>query len=722
MIPILTVAVDLAAGFSKDPGMVSRIPFLAVALLALAVSSFADDRQPNIIYIMTDDLGYGDLGSYGQKVVKTPNLDRMAAEGMRFTDHYAGHTVCRPSRLVLWTGQHVGSTGLIGNRDRSLTGTEKTVARLLQEAGYATGGVGKWALGNVDEPAEVENPGHPNYNGFDSWFGYLNQGTAHNFYPSHLWDNKEQFALSGNVVMTDEDHPNARGRVSKKRVTYSHDVMTDRAFAFVRKNAENPFLLHIHWTIPHANNEGGRVLGDGMEIPDYGIYANKDWPNPEKGFAAMVTRMDRDVGRLFDLLKELGIDENTLVLFTSDNGPHEEGNHKHEFFDSNGPLKGYKRSMHEGGIRVPLVARWPGRVEAGTVSDHPSAFWDFLPTACEIAGVEAPDDIDGISYLPTLVGKAGEQEKHEYLYWASSEGETSVGIRDGKWKLVQYREKGRKGRAAGASASDDWRLYDLDKDIGEENDIAAGHPEVVERLKKLARRDELAGMPLAETAGSGDEEIVVALVGDSTVTDTAGWGKAFAGRFGKNVRVINFAQGGRSAKSWLAEDRLPAALEAEPDYVLVQFGHNGQPGKGPERETDPATTYREYLRRYVEEFRGIGAEVILVSSVTRRDFNGEGEIRTLPPADGKFGKGVTRPLLPWAEAAAAVAGEMDAPFVDLYRTSVAYHNHIGEEASWTFSPKENDITHFNEAGAEAIANLVVDGLRQSGSGLADHLR
>jgi len=476
--------------------MSHRIPLLVSGLLALAAPLLAAERPPNIIYIMTDDLGYGDLGCYGQEVVRTPHIDRMAAEGMRFTDHYAGHTVCRPSRLVLWTGNHVGHTGLIGNRAHRLSGTETTVAKLLQEAGYATGGVGKWALGNVDEPSEVDNSGHPNDNGFDTWFGYLNQGRAHNFYPPFLWDDREQFELPGNVLMTDE--PKARGRVSKKRVTYSHDVMTDRALDFVRRNAENPFLLHVHWTIPHANNEAGRVLGDGMEVPDYGIYADEDWPEPEKGFAAMVTRMDRDVGRLLDLLRELGIDEDTLVLFTSDNGPHQEGGHRHEFFDSNGPLKGYKRSMHEGGIRVPLVARWPGRVEAGTESDHPSAHWDFLPTACEIAGIEAPGDIDGLSYLPTLLGKPGEQPAHDYLYWASSEGKTSVGIRDGKWKLVQYRGKGkRRGRAEGASPSDDWRLYDLERDIGEERDLAAEHPAIVDRLKAMAREDELAGMPAA---------------------------------------------------------------------------------------------------------------------------------------------------------------------------------------------------------------------------------
>ena len=256
----------------------------------------------------------------------------------------------------------------------------------------------------------------------------------------------------------------SRGNVSERRTSYSHDFMTIAAFDFIRQHRDGPFLLHMHWTIPHANNEGGRVLGDGMEIPDYGAYADRDWPNPEKGFAAMVTHMDRDVGRLFALLKELGIDDETLVFFTSDNGPHQEGGHNHEFFDSNGPLKGYKRSMHEGGIRVPMIVRWPGRIAPGSTTDLPSAFWDFLPTACDVAGIEIPQKIDGISYLPTLLGQGDRQKEHEYLYWASQEGETSVGVRWGNWKLVKYR--GSQDQPGG------WRLYDLSSDIGEENDIA----------------------------------------------------------------------------------------------------------------------------------------------------------------------------------------------------------------------------------------------------------
>jgi arylsulfatase A-like enzyme len=466
-----------------------RIVIFCLALVAGVsdLSQAAAKSKPNIIYIMVDDLGYGDLGSYGQKVIQTPNLDRMAEEGMRFTDHYAGHTVCRPSRLVLWLGQHVGHTGLSGNRPRSLTSTEPTVAKQLQHAGYKTGGVGKWALGHVTTPADIHNAGHPNKNGFDYWFGYLNQSNAHNFYPTFLWENEKQVTLPGNVI---GDYLNGRGRVSSKRVSYSHDFMTDAALGFVRRNAKNPFLLHVHWTIPHANNEGGRVTGDGMEVPDHGIYKDKDWPNPEKGFAAMITRMDRDVGRLFSLLKELKIDNNTLVIFTSDNGPHQEGGHKHEYFNSNGDLTGYKRSMHDGGIRVPMIAHWPGRIKAGSTSNLPSAFWDFLPTACEIAAVEPPKKIDGISYLPTLLGEAARQKKHEYLYWSSLEGATSVGVRMGNWKLVKYRDP--KNRKQKPPVKPDWRLYDLAKDIGEKNDIATKHPAVVKQMLGLLTRDKLS--------------------------------------------------------------------------------------------------------------------------------------------------------------------------------------------------------------------------------------
>ncbi len=429
----------------------------------------ARGAKPNIIYIMADDLGYGDLGAYGQETLRTPNLDRLAANGLRFTDHYAGNTVCRPSRLYLWTGLHAGHAPIHSNAGYQFQNDEPTVAELLKRAGYATGGIGKWAMGGVG------TPGHPNKNGFDHWVGYLDQGRAHNYYPPYLWKNKSKLPLEGNVLMGKKG---AKRRVAKPdhRVTYSHDVMTDHALDWIRRHADGPFLFHAHYTIPHANNQGGRVTGNGMEVPSYGPFADKDWPETEKGFAAMVHRLDRDVGRLVSLLQELGIAKNTLILFTSDNGPHHEGGHNHKFFNSNGPLRGFKRDLYEGGIRVPMIAYWPGTIEAGRVTDHPSAFWDFLPTACALAGAEPPENIDGISYLPTLVGEADKQKTHDALYWAYRNKEA---LRKGKWKAV----KPGKNQAV--------ELYNLEKDIGEQENLADERPDLTKRLKarmKQARR------------------------------------------------------------------------------------------------------------------------------------------------------------------------------------------------------------------------------------------
>lgn len=434
---------------------------LSLALL-IASCTAPPNQRPNIIYIMCDDLGYGDLGCYGQPVIQTPNIDRLAAEGMRFTDHYSGHTVCRPSRLVLWTGQHTGHTATASNARYVFKPDDVTVPELLQQAGYVTGGVGKWAM------ADAEGNGHPNDNGFDFWMGYLDQSEAHNYYPLYLWRNREKVELEGNVLY--EPNEVNRGRVAKERVTYSHDVMTEEALGFIREHADTTFLLHIHWTIPHTNNEGGRATGDGSEVPDYGPYADKDWPSPEKGFAAMITRMDGDVGRILSLLQELNIDNNTVVFFTSDNGPHHEGGHDHEFFDSNGPLRGYKRDLYEGGIRVPLIVRWPGTVQPGSVSDHASAFWDYMPTACELAGIDAPVFTDGISIVPTLRGE--DQPKHDFLYWKfDGNNHDKEAVRAGSWKAVRP--------ATGAAIE----LYDLKSDIGEQNNIADEHPDIVETMK-----------------------------------------------------------------------------------------------------------------------------------------------------------------------------------------------------------------------------------------------
>ena len=419
----------------------------------------ANPRKPNIIFILTDDLGYGDLGCYGQDVITTPCVDRMAAEGIRFTQCYAGSTVCAPSRCCLMTGMHTGHAHVRGNQRVPLRPEDRTVAEMLKGAGYTTGLIGKWGLG---EPGTT---GIPNRKGFDYFFGYLNQGNAHNYYPEYLWRNETQMPLEGNVV--DPDHP----RVSLERTQYTHDLFAEDALRFVGEHRDEPFFLYLALTTPHANNERGRALGDGMEVPDYGPYADRDWPNPQKGHAAMVSRMDRDVGRLLDRLKELGLDDDTIVFFTSDNGPHKEGGADPAFFQSSGPLRGYKRDLYEGGIRVPAIVRWPGVTPAGSENDHVWAFWDFLPTAADLAGAPVPAGIDGISIHPTLTGRP--QENHPFLYWEFHEGQGSKqAVRMGQWKGVRLDPK------------QPLELYDLNADLGEQTDVAAEHPYIVRTMRE----------------------------------------------------------------------------------------------------------------------------------------------------------------------------------------------------------------------------------------------
>lgn len=423
----------------------------ALVTWCLGVSFAQQLQRPNIIFILADDLGYGDLGSYGQKRIKTPHLDRMAAEGMRFRQAYAGSTVCAPSRCALMTGLDMGHCRIRGNAPVPLLAEDTTVAEILKTAGYKTGIVGKWGLG------EPGSSGVPNRQGFDEWFGYLNQRHAHNYYPDHVWKNEAKFFLNPGE--------------------YSHDLFAREALGFVRRHRSGPFFLYLAYTIPHANNELGRETGNGMEVPSDEPYSSESWPQLEKNFAAMVTRMDADIGKLFSLIKELGLDGNTVVFFSSDNGPHLEGGHDAEFFDSNGPLRGTKRDLYEGGIRVPAMVRWPGRVKAGSTSDQVWAFWDFLPTAAEIAGVRAPPGLDGISIVPALTGQA--LPSREYLYWEFFEQGFSQAVRLGDWKAVRRPSKG-------------IELYDLKIDLGEQNDVAANHPDVVariERIMKAARVD-----------------------------------------------------------------------------------------------------------------------------------------------------------------------------------------------------------------------------------------
>ena len=423
-------------------------------------------RKPNIIFVLADDLGYGDLGCYGQKRVRTPNLDRMAAEGMRFTDHYAGSTVCAPSRCCLMTGLHTGHAYVRGNREIQpmgqlpLPAETVTLPKVLHKAGYTTALIGKWGLGGPG------STGTPNNQGFDYFFGYLCQRHAHNYYPEFLFRNDERVPLENEVA---GDRPDGAG-VATKKAQYSYDLMAQEALQFVEDHRDGPFFLYLAITIPHANNEAGK---QGMEVPDYGTYAGEDWPEPQKGHAAMISRLDRDMGRLMRKLKDLGIDENTLVCFTSDNGPHREGGADPAFFDSNGPLRGIKRDLYEGGIRVPLIARWPSTIAAGTQSDHVSAFWDVLPTLADLTGARSLKDIDGISMVPTLLGRPDRQKRHAYLYWEFHERGSKQAVRMGRWKAVRFGAAGR------------LELYDLKKDIGETNNVADRHPEVVAKVQEL---------------------------------------------------------------------------------------------------------------------------------------------------------------------------------------------------------------------------------------------
>ena len=412
-------------------------------------------ERPNIIFILADDLGYGDLGCYGQKHIKTPNIDRIAAEGIRFTQHYAGSTVCAPSRCVLMTGLHTGHTAVRGNREIKPEGQYPiaaetiTVAKVLKRAGYITAVVGKWGLGGPG------SSGVPNKQGFDHWFGYLCQRKAHSYYPEYLWKNGKKIILEKNKA--------------GKKGTYSHDLFTAEAMDFIRQNRNRRFFLYLPYTIPHTR----------YEIPSTEPYSDRPWAKKEKVHAAMITRMDRDIGRTMNLLKKLNIDEKTIVFFSSDNGAAQRWEGR---FDSSGLLRGRKRDMYEGGIRTPLVVKWPGKIKPAAESDHISAFWDFLPTCAELAGVSAPENIDGISMVPTLLGRDDRQKRHKFLYWEFFHWKKGfyLAVRMSDFKVVRL------------SPTGPLELYNLKTDIAEKNNIAAEHPEIIAEIEaylKTARTD-----------------------------------------------------------------------------------------------------------------------------------------------------------------------------------------------------------------------------------------
>jgi len=420
-------------------------------------------EKPNFIFILADDLGYGDIGCYGQENILTPNIDRMAKEGMMFTDGYAGSTVCAPSRGCLMTGYHTGHARIRGNGDVPLSPEDITVAEVLKSQGYVTGLVGKWGLG------EAETSGIPGLQGFDEFYGYLNQVHAHNYYPDFLWRGTEKVKIEGNTM---SETPGVCGTCTQ----YSHDLFTNEAVDFIKRYKDRKFFLYLAFTIPHANNELGNAKGNGMEVPTDEPYSDRPWPQPQKNHAAMITRLDDSVGKILDLLKELGLDEKTVIIFSSDNGPHKEGGADPEFFKSSGPFQGYKRALYEGGIRVPFIARWKNKISAGSKCDTPCAFWDVLPTLAELAGTKAPTGIDGISFVPLLFSGDTSSFKGRPLYWEFYEGGFKQALRVDNWKLIN---------TPGTPTPE---LYDLSNDKGEKNNLASTSPDKCNELLELIKK------------------------------------------------------------------------------------------------------------------------------------------------------------------------------------------------------------------------------------------
>lgn len=436
--------------------------FLSLVAVSLAASQCNPPAReirsdkPNIIFILADDLGYADLGCYGQEMIKTPNLDRMAEKGIRFTDFYAGSSICAPSRATLILGKHTGNLRSAG-QEQTLLPDDQTVAGLLKGQGYSTGIIGKWGLG------EAGSTGVPWKQGFDFFYGFINQIRAHNFYPDWLWRNQDTVNLSNKVIYADSTYARGLAGGSTNKEEYAPDLFTAEAIKFIENNQKKPFFLYLAHTLPHANNQSWTIGEHGMEVPDYGIYADEAWPDEQKGYAAMVTYLDSLVGVVVKKVDELGLSENTLIIFTSDNGPHAEAQeflpNDPEFFNSNGPLRGMKRDLYEGGIRVPMLAVWPGHINDGSVSVHPAAFWDVLPTACELAGANVPVGLDGISFLPALMG--GQQPEHDYLFWSMPEAGGKAALRHGDWKLVSVNRNN----------NPRYELYDLKNDLGEQNNL-----------------------------------------------------------------------------------------------------------------------------------------------------------------------------------------------------------------------------------------------------------
>jgi len=461
---------------------------IALAFLTPVLAVAAADR-PNIIFILADDMGYGDAGCYGQKTLATPNMDRMAAEGMKFTRHYAGCTVCAPSRCVLMTGLHTGHCRVRGNGPGIIPDTDPTVPKLLKSAGYTTAAIGKYGLGLPLPPDD------PLKKGFDYFFGYVDTAHAHNCYTTFLVRNGVNVPLDNTVIPGTEKRPGMGVAAPDGRKQWAPQLLADDVQRFLDERAkekDRPFFLYYALNLPHANNEAGKdsPLGHGLESPTYGNFAARDWPDVEKGFASVMKFVDGEVGAVLAKLKALGLEENTIVFFSSDNGPHQEGGHRVAHFQSNDGLTGMKRDLTEGGVREPFIARWPGRIKAGAVSEHVCGFVDFLATCADLAGLGAQAGSDGISYLPTLLGKSEEQRQHPYLFWNFLEQGGKRSVLQWPWKLIHLNTgvvEQKPGKGASAKKPLVVELYNLDKDPAEEKNVAADNPEKVAVLEKLIK-------------------------------------------------------------------------------------------------------------------------------------------------------------------------------------------------------------------------------------------
>lgn len=438
-----------------------------------------ESSRPNIIYILADDLGYGDVGVYGQQKFRTPNIDQLAKEGIRFTQHYSGSTVCAPSRSALMTGMHTGHTVVRGNKEVRPEGqypipdSTYTMAKALKMQGYATGIFGKWGLGYPG------SEGDPVNQGFDTFFGYNCQRFGHNYFPRHLWSNSDSIVLHGNA--------------GRSKEVYAPELIHEKTLNFIEENKGGPFFLYVASIIPHAElvapeflmqkhrgkyqTEKAYIGYDGGPKYRQGPYESQ--MEPRAAFAAMIELLDIQVGEIVEKVKKLGLEENTLIVFTSDNGPHQEGGADPNYFDSNGQLRGYKRDLYEGGVRVPMLAKWKGKIREGSKTDHISAFWDMLPTFVDLANGTLPEGLDGISMKPTLLGNEKEQKRHDYLYWEFHEKGGRQAIRQGDWKAVKYNV---------LEQDSSIELYNLALDVGEENNLAAKFPEKVKEFEALFLR------------------------------------------------------------------------------------------------------------------------------------------------------------------------------------------------------------------------------------------